>query len=157
MESLKRLDFVGMVIVANNMKEAILGCDFAEIWGCVTAGADITRERASDAVDICKRKFKEEDIVLMVVRDENEKDESGIVFTEKGIYYWSDENGFMTEILYGSIKDMDFNQDSVTIINTDDKWVNIFCGGDLDDNYSRYMYYYIKDLKEAYMQFKGHV
>ena len=153
MENVKKIDFVGMVVVANNMKEAILGCDSDEIWGCVTAGDDITREKANAAIDICKEKFKEDDIVLMIIRKDIERGESGIVFTEKGIYYWSDENVFVDEIPYSAIKDLDFNQDCVTVVITDDKWVDIFCGGDLDDNYSRYMYDYIKDLKEAYMQF----
>ena len=69
MENVKKIDFVGMVVVANNMKEAILGCDSDEIWGCVTAGDDITREKANAAIDICKEKFKDQSGIQGQIQD----------------------------------------------------------------------------------------
>lgn len=132
------------------MKSAILGCYLDEISRCVLTGDDITREHAIAAVSICKRKFKIEDIVLMVALDEAEEGESGIAFTEKGIYYWLEDEGFVADIPYGSIKEIDFDQENVIIITADDKKINLFCGGDIDDKYSRFMYNYIMDLKEEY-------
>ena len=132
------------------MKSAILGCYLDEISRCVLTGDDITREHAIAAVSICKRKFKIEDIVLMVALDEAEEGESGIAFTEKGIYYWLEDEGFVADIPYGSIKEIDFDQESVIVMTTDNKRIEILCGGDIDDNYSRFMYNYMMDLKGAY-------
>ena len=147
-------DILGVAEIASGdispMKIAILNGNCNEISTCVVAGTKISRERAIAAVSICRRKFKIEDIVLMVVLDDAEDAESGIVFTEKGIFYWLEDEGFVAEIPYGSIKTVDYDEEYAIITTTDDKRVELLCGGEVEDKYSRYMYNYIMDLKEAY-------
>lgn len=132
------------------MKVAILNVSCNEISNCVEMGTRLTREKAIAAISICRRKFRIEDIVLMVVLDEAEEGEAGIVFTEKGIYYWLEDEGFVAEIPYGTIKDVDYDEEYAIITTTDNKQVELLCGGEVEDKYSRYMYNYIMDLKEAY-------
>ena len=114
---IKEMKNLGIVAETSIMKEAMLSSHWDEISKCVVRGSNITRERAIAAVSLCKRKFKVDDIVLMVLLDE--------------------------------LEEVDFDQDSVIVRTTDDKKVELHCGGDIEDKYSRYMYNYIMDLKEV--------
>ncbi len=135
---------------ASPMERLILTSPHSDIGNCVLEGRLISRDLATAATAICRRRFKAKDIVLMVLLDENEEGESGIVFTETGIYHWLEDEEFMGEILYMDIESVDYDEENVMITDGAGRTVEIFCGEDDDEeHYSRYMYNFIMDIKEG--------
>jgi len=132
-------------------REFILGIDSEHIGGCVLKGAQISQEFGNTATAICKRRFKWQDMIVMVVLDGEEEGEAGIVFTEKGIYHWLENEEFVAEVLYEDIGAVGYQGDSVIITRQDDSPVILFCGEDAEEEkYSRYMYNYICDIVEYF-------
>jgi hypothetical protein len=126
-----------------------LDCD--RIGSCVLKGARITQDYGNTATAICKRRFKWEEMVVMVVLDEDEEGEAGIVFTEKGIYHWMEDEEFVAEVLYEDIGAISYCKDEIIITKMDDSPVILFCGEDAEEEkYSRYMYNFICDVVDYF-------
>ena len=135
---------------ASAIKKFLLTGNYSEIGGYVLAGTSITRKLAITAVSVCRRRFKTEDIVLLVLLDEDEEGEAGIVFTEKGIYQWQEDEEFVAEVRYDAIQSVDYDEENVLITTKDGKNVDLYCGDDCDEKYSRYMYNFIADIVEFF-------
>ena len=134
---------------ASPIRRSILSSNYGDIGECVVAGARISRQLATTAVSICRRRFKAEDLILLVLLDEEEEGEAGIAFTEIGIYYWREDEEFVAEIPYESIQAVDYDEENAIVTTADGKVIELFCGADEDEKYSRYMYNFIMDIKEA--------
>ncbi len=139
------------LVEGSPFREFIFVLDSEHIGSCVLKGARLSRDFGNTATAICKRRFKWQDMVVMVVLDEAEEGEAGIVFTEKGIYHWREDEEFVAEVLYEDIAAIGYQGDSVIITEHDDTPVILFCGEDAEEEkYSRYMYNYICDIVEYF-------
>ncbi len=117
------------------------------LGSCILTFSQISDDLAVTATAICRRRFNRDDIVVMSVLDRDEEGEAGIVFTEKGIYHWLENEQFVAEIPYDQIGAVGYQGDSVIITMEDDSNVILYCGEDaVEENYSRYMYNYIVDI-----------
>lgn len=132
-------------------RDFIFGLDSENIGSCVLKGARITQEIGNTATAICKRRFKWQEMIVLVALDENEEGEAGIVFTEKGIYHWLEGDEFVAEVTYEDIGAVGYCGDEIIITRMDDSPVFLFCGaGAEEEKYSRYMYNYICDILEYF-------
>ena len=145
------------LVEGSPFREFIFSLDSDHIGSCVIKGSRLSRDFGNTATAVCKRRFKWQDMVVMVVLDEEEEGEAGIVFTEKGIYHWKEDEEFVGEILYEDIAAVGYQGDSVIITNHEDVPLILFCGEDAEEEkYSRYMYNYICDVVEYFdMNVKG--
>ena len=57
----------------------------------VVLGGEVPDDVLLSAVSICRRRFKEEDIILMNVLDDEQQGEIGIVLTEEGCFVWNEK------------------------------------------------------------------
>lgn len=132
---------------ASPLKKFILSCDTNKLGDCVLRGSQITMELTNAATAICRRRFKWDEIILMVVLDRNEEGEAGIAFTEKGIYHWLEDEEFVFGLTYEEIDAVGYQGDSVILTTSDDDNVCMFCGENAEEEkYSRYMYNFIADI-----------
>lgn len=134
---------------ASPLRKFILSSDYSAIGNCVVAGSLLSKSLATTATSICRRRFKADDIILMILLDEEEEGEAGIAFTEMGIYCWEEEEEFLAEIMYDSIRDVDYDEESTIVYTMDGKEIELYCGEDTDEKYSRYLYNFIMDIKDA--------
>lgn len=134
---------------AGPVKRILLEHDFIAIGEYVLADSRISRELAVSVAAICRRRFKATDIVVLDILDEKEEGEAGIAFTEKGIYCWEEDETFVAEILYSNIAAVDYEEEYVIITDKEGKEIRLFCGDEDEVKYSRNMYNYIMDIKEA--------
>ena len=82
-------------MAASPLKKFILSCDTDKLGDCVGRGSQISKQLSNAATAICRRRFNRDDIVVMSVLDRDEEGEAGIVFTEKGIYHWLENEEFV--------------------------------------------------------------
>lgn len=137
------------------LKKMILGSNYGNIGKYVVANMQLSQHLGNTAVSICRRRFKTSDLVLIDVLDEEEEGEAGIAFTEKGIYCWEEDESFVAEIRYDNIAEVDYDDENVIVTTVEGKNIELFCGEDEnDEKYSRYMYNFIMDIKEAYEEIK---
>lgn len=148
-------EMVGRTIAKMDLTEAgplekfILSCDTNKLGDCVVRGSQITADLSNTATAICRRRFKASEIILMVVLDRDEEGEAGIVFTEKGIYHWLEDEEFVFGLTYEEIGAFGYQGDSVILTTSDDDNVCMFCGDNAEEEkYSRYMYNFIADIFE---------
>ena len=88
---------------------------------------------------------------MVLLDEDNDYDgEAGIAFTSKAMYYWLEGDDFRCEIKYDEIASVDFDEESITVEDTDGTCYEIICNTDDDDGekYSRYMYNMVMDIKE---------
>ena len=84
--------------------------------------------------------------VFFVDLDEEEEYETGVVFTDASIIYWTETGGDVEKIPYKSISAVDFDEDSVFIKHGNAN-TNIALGDEAEDEkYPRYMYTFIMDI-----------
>ena len=132
-------------------REFIFSLDSDRIGSCVLKGARITQEIGNTATAICKRRFKWQDMIVLIALDEDEEGEAGIAFTEKGIYHWLEGDEFVAEVTYEDIGAVGYQGDYIIITRQDDSPVELYCGEDAEEEkYSRYMYNYICDIVEYF-------
>lgn len=132
-------------------REFIFSLDSEHIGSCVLKGARITQEIGNTATAVCKRRFKWQDMIVLITLDEDEEGEAGILFTEKGIYHWLENDEFVAEVLYDDIGAVGYQGDYIIITRQDDSSVELFCGEDAEEEkYSRYLYNYICDIVEYF-------
>ena len=132
-------------------REFIFALDSDRIGGCVLKGNRITQEIGNTATAICKRRCKWQDMIVLIVLDEEEEGEAGIVFTEKGIYHWLEGDEFVAEVTYEDIGAVGYQGNYIIITRQDDSPVELYCGEDAEEEkYSRYLYNYICDIVEYF-------
>lgn len=142
-------------MAASPLKKFILSCDTDKLGDCVVRGSQISKELSNAATAICRRRFKWDEIILMVVLDPEEEGEAGIVFTEKGIYHWLENEEFVFGLTYEEIDAFGYQGDSVILTTSEDDNVIMFCGDNAEEEkYSRYMYNFIADIYEFRGQLK---
>lgn len=120
--------------------------------GAVTYTGCIDKQVLSDISAICRRAFKRDEVAVYVeIEDRYESYNSGVVFTEKGIFYWTECGDEIESIMYGDIQKVDFN-DSEVIIEGSGGEITIDLGDDADENKApRHMYTFIMDILD-YME-----
>ena len=91
------------LVEAGPFREFIFALDSDHIGNCVLKGARITQEIGNTATAVCKRRFKWQDMIVLIALDGDEEGEAGILFTEKGIYHWLEDDEFVAEVLYEDI------------------------------------------------------
>ncbi len=139
------------LVEGSPFREFIFALDSDRIGGCVLKGARITQEIGNTATAVCKRRFKWQDMIVLIALDEDEEGEAGIAFTEKGIYHWLEKDEFVAEVLYEDIGAVGYQGDYIIITRQDDSPVELYCGEDAEEEkYSRYMYNYICDIVEYF-------
>lgn len=139
------------LVEASPFREFIFALDSDHIGSCVLRGARISQELGNTATAICKRRFKWQDMIMMVVLDAEEEGEAGIVFTEKGIYHWLENDEFVAEVPYEDIGAVGYQGNYIIITRQDDSPVELFCGEDAEkEKYSRYMFNYICDIVDYF-------
>lgn len=112
----------------------------------VMAG-DIDDDILVDIMAMCRRRFKKDDILVVVDLSE-EENETGIVFTGTELHYWDNSGAVITTIRYENIEAVDFDEDSVLIQHSGEK-TTIWLGDNAEEEkYPRYMYNYIMDILE---------
>ncbi len=132
---------------AKDFKELILNNDYQMIAEYVYANDDLTDDMALAAVSICRRRFKRNDIVLMIPLDEDVEGERGIVFTKDKLYCWEEDEEYKGEIAYDDIEDVTYTDDTITIIRKSGDEITIYCGIGFIEH-KRRMYNYLMDIKE---------
>ena len=85
----------------------------------VMAG-DIDDDILVDIMAMCRRRFKKDDILVVVDLSE-EENETGIVFTGTELHYWDNSGAVITTIRYENIEAVDFDEDSVLIQHSGEK------------------------------------
>jgi len=133
--------------VANGsqLAEYIEGLDYENIGPSVSVGS-FSDYMLSNVTAICRRRFKKKDIIAFVDLKEGEDFESGVIFTESGIFYWSDNGDEIENVEYNAISSVDYDEESVCI-TTINSSMNIFLGEDAEEEkYPRYMYNFIMDI-----------
>lgn len=139
------------LVEGSPFREFIFTLDSARIGNCVLKGAQLSKELGNTATAICKRRFKWQDMIVMVALDDEGEGEAGIVFTEKGIYHWLEDEEFVAEVTYEDIGAVGYQGNYVIITRQDDSPVELFCGEDAEEEkYSRYMYNFICDIVEYF-------
>lgn len=124
----------------------IMELDNKNIGPSVMAG-DIDDDILIDITAMCRRRFKKDDILVVVDLSE-EENETGIVFTGTGLHYWDNSGAAITTIMYEDIEAVDFDDDSVLIKHSSET-TTIWLGDDAEEEkYPRYMYNYIMDILE---------
>lgn len=138
------------VFMGSNTKiqDFILGSNYQTISECVYEASDITEALALAATSICRRRFKKQDMIIMVVLDDCAEGESGIVFTQDKLFYWEMDEEFRGEIAYEDISDVDYDKTSVTVFSKDGTEIVIACEDDGDMHYGRYMYHFLMDIRD---------
>ncbi len=81
----------------------------------VTYGDRDFPDLAYKAATICRRRFKPRDVYVISNLDEGLIGESGIAFTENGLYYWAEEDHYIYGILYRDIAEVDYNSTGVLL------------------------------------------
>ena len=145
------------MVEGSPFREFIFGLDSDRIGSCVLKGDRITQEIGNTATAVCKRRFKWQDMIVLIALDGDEEGEAGILFTEKGIYHWLEDDEFVAEVTYEDIGAVGYQGNYIIITRQDDSPVELFCGEDAEEEkYSRYMYNYICDVVEYFdMNVKG--
>lgn len=139
------------LVEAGPFREFIFALDSDHIGSCVLRGARITQEIGNTATAICKRRFKWQDMIVLIALDEDEEGEAGIAFTEKGIYHWLEGDEFVAEVPYEDIGAVGYQGNYIIITRQDDSPVELFCGEDAEkEKYSRYMFNYICDIVDYF-------
>lgn len=111
---------------------------------------DMQESMLSDISAVCRRAFKKKDVVVYVgIESEDDEDyEEGLVFTNSGIFYWTDNGSNVTSIKYSDIKKVDYD-DTDVMIEHDNTTTRISLGEDAEEEkYPRHMYSFIMDLLE---------
>jgi len=140
-----KMDLIG----ADAFKKFLLEKGSNRIGVCVRRGIEIPENWMLAATSICKRRFRWQDIIWMVALDEEEEGEAGIVFTEKGIYHWLEEENFVEEVLYDDISSVEYIEKHVVLTLADGKTVELLCdNGNGEEKYNRYMYNFVTDIVE---------
>lgn len=125
----------------------IRGLNYESIADSVFAGT-ISEDILVNITAVCRRCFKKQDVILFVDLDTDEEYEAGIVFTEKGIFSWTDSGMEIEEISYESITQVDFDDEDI-IITHEGETTYINMGEDAEEEkYPRYMYNFIMDILE---------
>ena len=139
------------LVEAGPFREFIFALDSDHIGSCVLRGARITQEIGNTATAICKRRFKWQDMIVLIALDEDEEGEAGIAFTEKGIYHWLEGDEFVAEVPYEDIGAVGYQGNYIIITRQDDSPVELFCGEDAEkEKYSRYMFNFICDIVDYF-------
>ena len=129
------------------LADFIYGSDYREIGYSVLRKTELSLSQENNAVAICRRRFTREDIILLVVLDDEEEGEAGILFTDKAIYHWQENETVVCEVPYETIEEVDYSGVYVTLWTKDDKAVDLYCGEDAEEEkYTRYMYNFISDI-----------
>ena len=129
------------------LAEFIYDSDYDEIGNYVRRKTELSKRQVNNAVAICRRSFTKDDIILFDILDEEEEGEEGIVFTEKAIYHWRDDETVIGEVPYEEITGVDYEGDYVYLCTADDGTIELYCGEDAEEEkYTRYMYNFISDI-----------
>lgn len=135
----------------SSLADFIYDSDYSEIGNCVLRKTELSKRQVNNAIAICRRSFTKDDIILFDVLDEEEEGEEGIVFTEKAIYHWLDNETVVGEVPYEMITGVDYGGAHVTLWTTDDEAVDLYCGEDAEEEkYTRYMYNFISDILDFF-------
>ena len=81
----------------------------------VTYGDRDFPELAYKAATICRRRFKPRDAYIISKLDAGLIGESGIAFTENGLYFWAEEDHYMYGILYRDVAEVDYDSTGVLL------------------------------------------
>ena len=115
----------------------------------VVLGGEVSDDVLLSAVSICRRRFKEEDIILMNVLDDEQQGEIGIVLTEEGCFVWNEK--FLFNFNYKDIESVDYNDEDMEVyVKANDEDYTIELSGDEDEHYPRKWYNLLLDIKEIY-------
>lgn len=127
-------------IIKRNSSKYLLG-------ECVFIGEGIPDDIVLAAISICRRRFKEKDIVLLDVLDSAEEGEIGIVLTEEACFVWNEELQF--SFAYEDIESVDYSDEFMEVyVSTKDEDYTIELSGDEDEHYPRKWYNLLLDIKE---------
>lgn len=130
-----------------DLTDVILQNNYKSIGESVFTNEEIPDEVALAAVSICRRRFKQEDIVLLDVLDNDEEGESGVAFTKDKLYYWEEDENYKGALAYADIVEVDYDE-SVVYVTTASERLEIFCGYD-NNSYCRQMYNFLMDIMEG--------
>lgn len=124
----------------------ILSLDYEKI-GPKVCGDTFIPVELTNIHTTCRRKFGKYDVLVYVNIDDPDEYGKGMVFTEKGIFYWENEGEDITEIDYSNIENVDYKKNTVEIKFKKDEHFIIELGQN-DDNhpYGRNMYNFIMDI-----------
>lgn len=95
--------------------ESILNLDYTAITPKVLSHEQIPSEMAKKASAICRCRFKPCDILLLCLLDENSEGDSGIVFTNTVLYFWSENDCFRQEVQYSTIAGIEYDSEGILI------------------------------------------
>lgn len=119
------------------------------LGGYVVLGGEVPDDVLLSAVSICRRRFKEEDIILMNVLDDEQQGEIGIVLTEEGCFVWNEK--FLFNFNYKDIESVDYNDEDMEVyVKANDEDYTIELSGDEDEHYPRKWYNLLLDIREIY-------
>ena len=129
--------------------DILLELDYHSIGSNVYAKSDLSDDVLLTAVSICRRRFKKDDIVFMVVLAHAQEGECGIAFTKDKMYYWEEDEDYRGDVSYMDILDVDYEETVVSVSASGcNQALEIECDND-GKNYSRQMYNFLMDIKEA--------
>ncbi len=130
------------------MSNLILQMDYSRIAPEVETAKDIDEESMSDVLAFTRREVKKESIILLVYLNPQCNLDEGLLFTDRGLFYWEEEGKRRENIPYEQIDQVDFTEDSV-IVSYQGISLTIYLGEDAEtEKFPRYMYNFIMELLE---------
>ncbi len=124
----------------------ILNLEYEKI-GPIVCGDTFIPVDLTNIHSTCRRKFGKYDVLVYVNIEDSDEYGKGIVFTEKGIFYWENEGDNITEIDYSNIEDVDYKKNTVELKLKREEPFFINLGQTADNKqYGRNMYNFIMDI-----------
>lgn len=132
--------------VEGNFADYVRELDYHNIGPEVYKG-DIPNTILADISAVCRRAFKKNEVIVYVGIETDDDDYvEGMVFTEAGLFHWSDNGSEVTKIPYSEIKKVDFDQTDI-MIEHENTTTSITLGEDAEEEkYPRHMYSFIMDI-----------
>lgn len=124
----------------------ILSLEYEKI-GPIVCGDTFIPVELTNIHTTCRRKFGKYDVLVYVNIENPDEYGKGMVFTEKGIFYWENEGEDITEIDYSDIENADYKKNTVEIkIKKDETFIIKLDQNEDNHSYGRNMYNFIMDI-----------
>jgi len=124
----------------------ILNLEYEKI-GPIVCGDTFFPVDLTNIHSTCRRKFGKYDVLVYVNIEDPDEYGKGMVFTEKGIFYWENEGDNITEIDYSNIENVDYKKNTVELKLKREESFFINLGQTADNKqYGRNMYNFIMDI-----------
>lgn len=130
---------------SSQISRLVKNLDYEHIGPSVSVGL-FSEDMLTNVTAICRRKFKKKDVIAFVDVSEEYEYESGIIFTESGIFHWNNEGKDIKSVEYSAISEVDYDETNV-YIKSENTTMEISMGDYAEeDKYPRYMYTFIMDI-----------